>query len=333
MIAVIEDVAARMLAHDPGVVVRYRLLRDVLRLSADAPDLQEARANLEHSQCIHALAAEQWADGGWGAFHSRSTFSKQKIPSTEVGVERAVALGLDPFHPILSKASAYILDVMQGRRAFPDYHEKNDRWQTGMRLFLASTLSLICPEHPILNADRTLWIEIARRAFRSGRYSAEDEIDAHAELTGATVKDTYLVLRSRYQLNILGSLRRSLPTELEVALLRWLWEKPDGIGYLTVPLSGAPPRKTGPFDRWLASLELLARLFPVWVQFARPSIEWLWEQRNAQGYWDFGPRPSSIACLPLSDNWRARRDRQFDWTTRVLILLRRFCDDISEQRV
>jgi hypothetical protein len=324
VITIIEDTAARILGHDPDPVVRYRLLRDVLRLPPGSPELQKARDDLKQSQCIRELADEQWADGGWGAFHSRSTRLKQKIASTEVGVERALALGLDASHPVLHNASTYILNIMQGAIDFPDYPEKNDRWKTGERLFLASTLSLIYPEHPLLNSDRELWLEIARRTFQSGEYSENDEMDAHAELTGATVKDSYLVLNSRYQLNILGSIPGTISRELEEALLRWIWKKPYGIGYLTVSLNREPPKKVGELDRWLASLEMLARLFPTWVHFAQSPIDWIWQQRNEQGYWDFGPRPSSIAFLPLSDNWRERQNRLYDWTTRILILLRKY---------
>ncbi|MHB0988407.1 MAG: hypothetical protein ACYC3P_07070 [Bellilinea sp.] len=327
MIDVIEETATKILDLTSGAVVRYRLLRDVLRKAPDCPEIQQARENLKYSRCIQELEKEQRADGGWGVFHSRSTLLKQKIPSTEVGVERALSLGLDASHPILQKASAYVLGIMQGDITFPDYPEKNDRWKTGERLFLASTLSLIYPEHPLLNDDRELWHEIARRTFQSGKYSEDDEIKAHADLTGATVKDSYLVLSSRYQLNILGSIPGTISEELERVLLQWLWEKPYGIGYLTVSLNCEPPRKTGPFDRWLASLEMLARLFPSWVHFAQSSIDWLWKKRNEQGYLDFGPRPSSIAFLPLSDGWRERHNRIYDWTTRILILLRKYFDD------
>ena len=324
MIEVIEKTALKILEQAPGVIVRYRLLHDVLKKASDCPEVQQAKDNLKHSRCIQELEKEQRADGGWGAFHSRSTLLKQKIPSTEVGVERAISLGLDVSHPILQKASAYILGIMQGGILFPDYHEKNDRWPTGMRLFLASTLSLIYPDHPALNDDRELWHKIARMTFQSGEYREQDEINAHAELTGATVQDSYLVLNNRYQLNILGSRPGILSEELEIALLQWLWEKPDGIGYLEIPLNQPPPTKPGPLDRWLTSLEMLSGLFPHWVHFTRSSIEWLWKQRDGQGYWDFGPRPSSIAFLPLSDNWRERRNRLYDWTTRILILLRKY---------
>lgn len=324
MISKIKEIAQQILAQNPSPVVRYRLLRDVLQESLDSSELQQARIDLALSHCIRELANEQWPDGGWGAFHSRSTRRKQKIPSTEVGVERALALGLDSEHPVLQKASAYILSIIQGERVFPDYHEKNDRWPTGMRLFLASTLSLIHPTHPTLDADRQLWLAIAKRTFQSGAYSAQAEIDAHAELTSATVKDSYLVLNNRYQLNLLGSLPGLLPADLETALLDWLWQRPEGIGYLEMPLYQPPPDKPGQVDRWLASLELLARGFPTWVNFAQPSIDWLMQQRDEQGLWDFGPRPSSLTYLPLSDNWRSQQTRRFDWTTRVLILLSKY---------
>jgi len=314
-------------------VVRYRLLRDVLRRSAGDPELQQAKAGLDDSRCVQELAREQWEDGGWGAFHSRSTRLAQRIPSTEVGVERGLTLGLDASHPMLWKAARYIIGILVGEIDFPDYHEKNDRWPAGMRLFLASTLALIHPEHPLLDADRTLWLEIARRTFRSGRYGSEDEIRAHAELTGATVEDSYLVLSGRYQLNILGSIPGLLPQEVEAALLHWLWHRPGGIGYLEAPLHRVPPsQKPGPFDRWLASWELLARLFPSWVELATEAMDWLWQQKREDGLWDFGPKPDSLSRLPLSSNWRLARNRQFDWTTRVLALLRRYSDRSGQER-
>ncbi len=328
MISIVEDTAIRIMEHNPDSVVRYRLLRDVLRLAPESPELKKAKDDLKRSRCVQDLADEQWADGGWGAFHSRSSRLKQKVASTEVGVERALALGLDASDPVLCQASAYILDIMQGAIVFPDRPEKNDRWKMGERLFLASTLSLIHPEHPLLNKDRKLWHAIARRVFQSGEYSERDEIEAHAELTGVTVKDSYLALNGKYQLNILGSVPGTISRELERALLRWIWEKPYGIGYLKVSLNREPPMKAGEVDRWLASLEMLARLFPTWRHFAQPSIDWIWRQRNAQGYWDFGPRPNSIAFLPLSTDWRERESRLYDWTTRILVLLRKYYEDI-----
>ncbi len=329
MIPVIKETANRILEQNPGVVVRYRLLRDVLGEETSDPKLLNAKEDLGESKWVQELGSEQWEDGGWGRFHSRNTRLKQKVITTEVGVERGLALGLDSSHPLMQKASAHILAIMEGDVQFPDTPELNDRWDTGMQMFLASTLSLINPTHPALNEVRNLWIEIARRTFQSGVYCERDEINAHADLTGATVKDSYLVLDNKYALNILGSIHGTLLEETELALLQWLWNKMDGIGYLEIPLNRPPPQKPGPFDRWLVSLEMLSRLFPNWERFSQSSIEWLWTQRNEAGYWDFGPRPSSIVTLPLSDSWRNKRNRLFDWTNRILILLRQYYDGSS----
>lgn len=88
-----------MLEQDPGPVVRYRLLRDVLCRPADDPELVQTKARLDESHCVRELATEQWPDGGWGAFHSQDARRKQKIATTDVGVERALALGQDHSHP------------------------------------------------------------------------------------------------------------------------------------------------------------------------------------------------------------------------------------------
>ncbi len=326
MISSIENTAKRILDQTTEVVVRYRLLRDVLRVELHSPELQKAKDELKHSRCIQDLSNEQHTDGGWGAFHSRSSRLKQKVPSTEVGVERALYLGLNASHPILKKAASYILAIMNGDIAFPDYHEKNDRWQTGMRLFLASTLSLINPKHPALNDDRKLWLNITKKTFRTGTYSEKNEIEAHNKLTGATVRNSYLVFGNRYQLNILGSATGMLSKKLEMILLKYLWEKQDGIGYLGIKLNRQPQFNTGQLDRWLTSLEMLSRLFPAWVNFAKPAIDFLLKQRDPEGYWNFGPRTNSIVFLPLSDSWINRQNRKFDWTTRVLVLLRKYYD-------
>ena len=327
MRAEINHLANQILDNEPDAVVRWRLLRDVLRRPEDDLDLRKAQLEIERNHWVIELTAEQRNDGSWGAFHSRDTRAKQKVLITEMGVERAINLGLDTAHPILKNAAIYIRRLLGGSLPFPDRHEKNDRWNTGQRLFTASTYSRIHPQDPLLNPDRDLWYEIAYRTFQSGAYSADDESRAHAELTGASVKDSYLVLCGKYQLTILGSMPGSLSRDNETLLLDWLWALPEGIGYLNAPLNKPPALdKPGYIDRWLASMELLARLFPTWTELAQVTIEWIWDQRRADGCWDFGPRPPGSAYLPLSDSWRKKENRVIDWSTRILVLLQSYVD-------
>lgn len=51
-----------------------------------------------------------------------------------MGVERALMLGLDRSHPILQKASAYLIQVLKGQLEILDGDEKNPCWTLGKRL-------------------------------------------------------------------------------------------------------------------------------------------------------------------------------------------------------
>ncbi|MBN1965819.1 MAG: hypothetical protein JW910_14300 [Anaerolineae bacterium] len=328
-LATIKAMAERLLAQDPAPAVRMRLLRDVLGQPVD----DATRNALDASRWVKLLAAEQRADGSWGRFHSQDAAAKQRVITTEFGVERALALGLDADHPVLERAAVYLELLLAGDVPFPDPAERNDRWLTGVQLFVASTLALVRPDHPVLEPVRALWLEIARRTFAGGTYDAAAEIAAHEELTGASVKDSYLTLRGKYQLALLSSQPDALDPATQRALLIWLWSLPDGVGYQSVPLAVPPPAKAGPFDRWFSSLELLSR-FPAWREFAGTAVEWLWAQRRADGDWDCGARAPGSVVLPLAEDWRGSGRRARDWTARVLCLLDRYYEPPeSRQRV
>jgi len=321
----IEETAHRVLQESPDRVVRFRLLRDVLRVAFNSDTLVRARQEMLKSQWILELKNRQKEDGGWGRFHSAMK-SEGRIMTTEAAVERGLALGLEAHDEIFRTTTDYLTRLLEGKVDFPDPPEKNNRWATGKQLFTAATLARICPNLPILDKPWQLWVTIAEHTFASGKYDSEAEIRAHDMLTGASVKDSYLVLSNRYQLALLGSRATKLPKALEFALVDWVWRKDDGIGYLNIPLANPPPRYTaGMLDRLFTSLELLSH-FPSWHRFAKNMIEWLWTQRNDKDLWDFGPRANMSVYFPLSENWRKLKHRQHDWSTRVLALLRKFYD-------
>lgn len=320
----IRQTAERILAQQPDPVVRFRLLRDVLCRPAGDPQLLLAAEQRDASCQVRALLDEQWQDGSWGRLHTQDYAGMQRVPTTEAGVERALALGLGATHPVLRHAAAYLIGVLKGRMQRRDRPEVNDRWETGVRLFTAATLARFDPHLAVLDEVLQLWSEIATRTFASGAYDPQAEIRAHRDLTGASVEGSYLVIDNKYALALLGSRVASLPFDLEAALAQWLWRKEDGIGYLRQPLSQPPhPMKAGPLERWFASHELLS-VFPSWRSRAGEIVSWLWEQRTPGGWWDFGPRPAFSAVLPLSETWRRKGARRTDWTTRALLLLHRY---------
>lgn len=318
----IQETAHRVLARNPDPVVQWLLLHDVLQKEVGNSETRHARRLLFTSRWVHQLASEQWEDGSWGRLHSRDTAAGQRIPTTEAGVERAVRLGLPADHPILVRATNYLTHLLRGTIIPRDRPERNDRWPTGITLCAAATLALVRPDLPELDQVWALWVEIARRSLSSGAYDPVAESQAHRELTGATVAESYLVLNNRYTLTLLGARPETLPDELEMALVQWVWTNPQGVRYFGEPLS-TPPRlsKGGPFERWLRSLELLAA-FPSLRAVGEEAFEWLWARRMPAGLWDFGRRSESPA-LPLSESWRRPGARAIDWTTRVLHLMRR----------
>ena len=317
----VEEAARRILRGNCDPVVRFRLLRDVLRTPPTSDVLTRARCEMLQSRWIRGLRNEQREDGSWGRFHS-AVKCEGKIVTTEAAVERGLALGLEASDSIFQATINYLTHLLKGNIAFPDPPERNNRWRTGTQLFAAATLARICPTLPVLDHPWRLWVEIGERTFASGKYDEEAEIRAHEALTGASVKDSYLVLNNRYQLELLGSRALELPRTLESALVNWVWHKDDGVGYLEVPLADPPHRFTaGVLDRLFTSLEILSR-FPSWRMHAENMIDWIWTQRDSEGLWDFGSRASMSVYFPLSESWRKSKSRKQDWSTRVLTLLR-----------
>ncbi|MEW6242208.1 MAG: hypothetical protein AB1564_15505 [Chloroflexota bacterium] len=320
----VRDIASQILDAYPDPAVRVRLLRDVLHFPPEDPQLIQARNDLYQSRWIEQLGSEQREDGSWGRFHSEDTKRRQSIPTTEFGVERAQALGLDDSHPIVSRAIHYLVRLLEGQIDFPDPAERNDRWATGTKLFTAATLARIQPDHPALNGAMDLWSAIAEQTFASGAYDPEAESEAHRRLTGATVKGSYLRLHSKYQVLLLGSRPNLLSPVTETRLLDWLFDRENGLGYLDMPLS--PPRHgytASQMDRWFTSLEIVSR-FPGWRERAGDISQWLWNRRGDDGLWDFGPKASHTTFMPLSENWQKKTARKFDWTTRTLLLLEKY---------
>jgi hypothetical protein len=248
------------------------------------------------------------------------TSRRQKIATTEAGVARAIALGLDRPHPIVERARAYLVALLEGRARFPDRPESNDRWETGWKLFTAATLARIDPEHPSLDAHCELWSAVVERTFAGGAYDPDAEALAHAELTGASVRGSYLVLDSKYAVLLLGARAGALPAAIEPLYVSWLCSSPRGLRYMAAPLER--PRTAPPsyVDRWLSSLELLAG-YPSLGRAGEDAERWLLAQQKAPGVWDLGPRSTQSAALPLSSDWRNASRREADWTARVLCLL------------
>jgi hypothetical protein len=317
----ITESAERLLTQHPDPCPRYCLLRNVLGLPLNDPQCLEAQKAMLESKHVQSLGASQLQDSTWGRFHSQD--SKVKVPfrTTEFAIRRALALGLTKSDPILKKACDYMEKFLQGKATWSDWVEKHEGWLPNTRFITAATLAEVDPENPLLEPILKLWMEILQRTFTTGRYDPVAERNAHRDLNGIHTKGKYLHLGMMYPLLILSL--ASLPENLEVALLRWLWDRDEGMYYATPQkLSEFPSVDSPRFSSWLDGLMVLSR-FPRAGQVISPALDWIWQQRNSEGLWAYHPRPGVTPFFPLSEDWRRPYNRVIDCSIYVLLLFSR----------
>ncbi len=219
---------------------------------------------------------------------------------------------------MLKRVSLYCQQVLDGEAQITDWYEKNEAFPLLIKYIVAGRLAQIDPANDVLVPFWNFLVEIANQAFTSGSYSLKVEADAFLRLSGIHVPGGFL--ESQHALWILSS--RKLPDQLEVALVRWIWHKPDGIRYLRAPLTDPQPRQIG---YWLRSMNLLAR-FAAWRELSTSVLNQLWAQRDSDGLWDYGSGISRSIEFPISESWRHGLNRKQDYSTHILLLLRKYFD-------
>jgi hypothetical protein len=318
-------IANRLLERDPDPVVQYRLMRDVLTVPRNDDAYLAVRLRRSENRWIRELGDAQHHDGSWGRFHTRDTAADQRIPTTEQGVYEAVALGLEPTDDLLRRAGGHMVGILTGAVSVPDYAEQTPFWAAMMRFFVGGTMALFDPYIPVLDrvmADARVLLE---ETFSTGSYDAEDEAQAWQSIVDTSETGRYLSLSTRYFLELFGPHVDELPLPLEDAYANWLWRRKGGVGYLGVPLMQPPDPESPTLGRWLLSLDLMSP-FPSSRAFVQEPLAWLWEHRNSNGLWDFGPRTGDKDFFQLSSSWREAHARENDHSTRALLALSRYVE-------
>ncbi len=317
----LATIAAKVLSLDPHPVPRFRLLRDVLFLKPDDPELISAKSAALQTHWVKELESAQESNGIWGRFHSQDTKVKKTFRTSEAAIQRALSLGLDKDDVILKRAVVYIEKFLLGQEQWSDWAEKHEGWVVNTRFITAGMLAKVDPLHPMMPPYHAVWAEILKRTFISGTYNAAAERAAHRQLNAIFTPGKYLHLGMLYPLLILSCGLHSLPAELEDSLLQWLWWRVEGMYYVTPHrLSDFPVISSPRFCGWLTALEVLSR-FPSWNHAAGDAINWIWSQRGSDGLWDMGSSARADISFPLSDSWRDAKDRKIDCSTRILAVL------------
>ncbi len=332
----IQNIAERILEDNPDPVVQVRLLRDILGKNRNNAELIEAESKLDENKWVQILRNDQWEDGSWGRFHTEDTTLKQKVPTTEVGVSRAINFGLNDRHPIIQKVTDYIVGILSNSIKPRDVVPKGigrNVWAKFINKIVAASLAEINPNHPILNDYFDLWSRIIQESFPSYSYNAKNQILAYIEILEINYDEfstrfkkrinegKELTINDVYTVNLISSQIHKLNPELEKAYFKRLWNL--GIGYLNVDLTSSPSDLIGTttFVRWLRSLEVL-KPYLSWKSHVEEIFKWFWDNQTKDGLWDFGKLPLSIRSIRLSSSWRKPNARIHDWTTRILLILK-----------
>ena len=326
------EIAEHILESDPDPVVRYRLLKDILKLPRNDEIIIRAKKDIFGNKWVKQLQEEQWEDGSWGRFHSQDTELKQKISTTEFGVRYACQQGLDLDDLMLKKARDYCVSILNNNTIVRDRKEflrfGSSVFDTGIKKIVAATLVEIEPNHPILKQYREFWVGILVCSYPGGKHNRESEIQAYSKSLNLTESNAKGVLRAtkgkafhlrdRYSIKLLGSSSELIPEEVEHAWVRHMWD--EGIYYLSDANTEELSQK-GNLISWFSVMEHLS-LLPSWKKMAKSQMEWLLEQRDKEGMWEF----ENKLVMPISSNWKKKNYRKFDWTLKAMLILQKYLE-------
>lgn len=266
--------------------VRYKILFSLLDVPYEDERLARLRGDFLHSDIVEEMYQTQGDNGGWGRLRSKDYSVKARIPTSEVGIERCLYIGLTlEDRDILFMAREYLLSLLDGT-AGERVFEKNERanpWQTALACRLLEEISPYSEE-----SDDTYnqWLYIAQRAYASGEYSQEEDLAAQHEVL--YTREAKLV---PMQSELLLKRRDRVPPELEEAMLRHLGGMANERGYFWDCTPGKLPenfvyRQT---RRWFKTFNYINQ-FRGSGLYLENAVSWLLDQAGENGLWDWGPQ-------------------------------------------
>lgn len=312
----IQDYAERLLALNPDPIPRFVIYRDLLGYTEDNAEYQTARDAVWAHPFVAKIADAQNDRGFWEPFHG----------TTEGMIRRLLSFGLDCTHPTLAAAQSYLVRLLNGEEQTGQY-EKQDhaRWYPEMLepLIAASMLSLIVPDHPLVEQHRTLWASFADTIFSDGTYSEEHDRAVKAAHFGYEVQRP--IPPCNYYCLLLTApvgTRTFLAEKTDRALIDLCMAIP-GMGYVynespgvCIPID-THRRDSRDFWHWIRALSILAP-YRGYDAYEEPICAHLLSQRGEDGLWEF-PQKFDFS---VSDRYAGKR-RRIDSTLYVLRVLMR----------
>lgn len=306
------------------VAVRYKTLFHLMDRSYYNEELTSLRPEFLASDIVEELYQEQDRYGGWGKLQSKDYSSKEKFPTTMTAINRCLYIGLTiEDRDILLLAYEYLEDFLKGtaREKFRNSNERVIPWNTAT---ICNMIESIKPYNPLCNRTYGEWQYIARRAFESGEYSYERERIAQHEVFG-TREDRLVPMQTA----LLLKRRDQVSPELEDSMLRHYGEHAYRHGFFWCETPTKLPEKFvyNKTRRWFATFNYINQ-FRGSALYLEDSVNWLIENQNADGIWDWGAQVKDPWGYfgYFSTNRNYKYNRVVDCTMEVLNFLKTYID-------
>lgn len=277
------------------------------------------------SDIVEEMYQTQDENGGWGKLRSKDYSVKAKIPTSGVGIERCLYIGLTiEDRDILFMAREYLQELLLGRGK-EGVFEKNERALPWQNAIVCNLLEAITPNHPLCDETYRQWLYIAGRAYEEGEYSYEKDRAAQHEV--------FLTRENRLvpmQSELLLKRRQNISETLEDAMLRHLGRNASERGYFWDKTPDKLPdcfvgRQT---RRWFATFRYINQ-FRGSKLYLENAMEWILENAREDGLWDWGPQVKDPWGYfeYFSCNKHYSHNRVVDCTIEVLSFLKRYMEN------
>ncbi len=323
-----EDIdrhAKALLAFCDYPAVHYKVRFSILGVPYEDPELSVLRPAFLKSDIVEELYQTQDERGGWGNFQSKDYSVKTVIPTSSVGIERCLYIGLTAEdRDILFMAEEYLKELLLDP-SHKEVREKNERALPWHRASVCNLLEAITPHSPLCDETWKQWLFIAGRAYEDGEYSYEKDKAAQHEV--------FLTRENRLvpmQSELLLKRREELPDHLEGAMLRHLGRHAAENGHFW---DKTPDRLPDNFvstqtRRWLKTFNYINQ-FRGSALYLHRAEKWLMENAREDGLWDWGTQTKDPWGYfgYFSCNRNYRHNRAVDCTIEILNFLKQYYDN------
>jgi hypothetical protein len=345
---IISSTAAKVLEAYPSASVQLRIARDVLGDDA-LTDAALARGIPKGHPAREMLRRVE--------FRQSDVWMKTDVGGcVRGGVDDAFRAAVNAG---LTRANPLIQDRIAKTAAFIELCEKETPWEDetlhGQKRHtkfsyitgLPGALSYVAPSHPIVVKYRDTAVQQIKAHLRADDFSVECEDALWSGIYGEKLASPQFFKAYRqydfwdtHHPQVLGwrifrlvgsdssgltESERSRYYDMAVGYKEW-----GGARWTSRIVAHDFPKS----DRYAQALSLQfeafcdMQIYPYWRKNAAPFVEWVVDQRRPDGLWDFGVPHNgfgSATLAKISESWRGKH-RALDWTTHVLLLLKRYVE-------